>query len=152
MPPKRGRPPASRASKAPKLRDEDVAAALERAARGDADAVDDDTALALLCRAPGASSSSKRCARACKGNARKPDCVCGLVPPDGGHRKKGLWVKDERVLLEHLGADPAATRRDGGRPAGLKNLGNTCYVNAVLQARSIRWSPYDRVRVVNADP
>ena len=81
-----------------------------------------------------ASRAPARCPPSCKGKPRRPDCVCCLVPPLGSHRKKGLWVKDPDALLGHLGSDPAQlARSDPTRPAGLKNLGSTCYVNAVLQ-------------------
>ena len=47
----------------------------------------------------------------CKANRKdNPSCFCGLVPHAGSFRKKGLWQK-ETSLLNSLGADPEAQKR-----------------------------------------
>ena len=51
------------------------------------------------------------CYRACKSNVRNPSCFCGLVPPEGGFRKKGLWQKDSAVLGS-IGRDPKEDARE----------------------------------------
>ncbi|KAK3025995.1 hypothetical protein RJ639_042152, partial [Escallonia herrerae] len=70
----------------------------------------------------------------CRVNTKdNPNCFCGLVPPATGSRKSGLWQKmSEFVVL--LGPDPSQDLRDSlGSPAGLTNLGATCYANSILQ-------------------
>ena len=49
------------------------------------------------------------CEDGCKGRKDNPNCLCGLVPAEGGYRKKGLWQKQPKRLAD-LGADPAAMR------------------------------------------
>ncbi|CAM6105180.1 unnamed protein product [Calypogeia fissa] len=70
----------------------------------------------------------------CRGNTKdSPNCFCGLVPPPTGVRKQGLWRKTADIL-EELGPDPSeCLRTSQSSPAGLTNLGATCYVNSVLQ-------------------
>ena len=51
------------------------------------------------------------CSRACKSNVRNPYCFCGLAPPEGSFRKRGLWQKDSAVL-ESIGRDPAVEARE----------------------------------------
>ncbi|XP_024527691.1 ubiquitin carboxyl-terminal hydrolase 26 [Selaginella moellendorffii] len=69
----------------------------------------------------------------CRGNTKdNPLCLCGLVPPANGTRKHGLWQKLSDIIDE-LGPDPSRELRVMDIPAGLTNLGATCYVNSVLQ-------------------
>ncbi|KAL5698626.1 ubiquitinyl hydrolase 1 [Ranunculus cassubicifolius] len=66
----------------------------------------------------------------CKDN---PNCFCGLVPQSNGFRKTGLWQKSSDIVAS-LGPDPSEELRESlDRPAGLTNLGATCYANSILQ-------------------
>ncbi|KAA8533387.1 hypothetical protein F0562_033080 [Nyssa sinensis] len=70
----------------------------------------------------------------CRVNAKdNPNCFCGLVPPPNGSRKSGLWQRMSEIVLS-FGPDPS---KDLGistdSPAGLTNLGATCYANSILQ-------------------
>ncbi|XP_074286808.1 ubiquitin carboxyl-terminal hydrolase 26 isoform X2 [Silene latifolia] len=70
----------------------------------------------------------------CRINTKdNPNCLCGLIPPPNGSRKIGLWQKMSDVISS-LGPDPANDLRCvDGVPAGLTNLGATCYANSILQ-------------------
>lgn len=65
-------------------------------------------------------------------NKDNPNCFCGLIPPPNGSRKAGLWQKISDVL-QALGPDPSKDLRAAETPAGLTNLGATCYANSILQ-------------------
>lgn len=47
--------------------------------------------------------------RGSKGSKDNPQCFCGLIPPEGSYRKKGLWQKE--TVLDEIGRDPAEDRR-----------------------------------------
>lgn len=70
----------------------------------------------------------------CRVNTKdNPNCFCGLIPPPNGSRKYGLWQKTSD-MLQALGLDPSTDlRASADSPAGLTNLGATCYANSILQ-------------------
>lgn len=70
----------------------------------------------------------------CRINTKdNPNCFCGLIPPPNGSRKSGLWQKTSDIL-DSLGTDPSSDLRSSlESPAGLTNLGATCYANSILQ-------------------
>ncbi|KAI5672649.1 hypothetical protein M9H77_13013 [Catharanthus roseus] len=70
----------------------------------------------------------------CRVNTKdNPNCFCGLTPPPNGNRKSGLWQKTSEIV-NSLGPDPSKDLRESPQsPAGLTNLGATCYANSILQ-------------------
>ncbi|KAJ0231428.1 hypothetical protein HA466_0300740 [Hirschfeldia incana] len=71
----------------------------------------------------------------CRVNTRdNPNCFCSLAPPPNGTRKSGLWQKTSEII-QSLGPDLSSNRRHSPQstPAGLTNLGATCYANSILQ-------------------
>ncbi|KAL0379180.1 UNVERIFIED_CONTAM: Ubiquitin carboxyl-terminal hydrolase 26 [Sesamum radiatum] len=70
----------------------------------------------------------------CRVNTKdNPNCFCGLIPPPNGSRKSGLWQKTSEIV-NSLGPDPSHdVRASSNTPAGLTNLGATCYANSILQ-------------------
>ncbi|KAH6812671.1 ubiquitin-specific protease 26 [Perilla frutescens var. frutescens] len=70
----------------------------------------------------------------CRVNSKdNPNCFCGLIPPPTGSRKSGLWQKTSEIV-NALGPDPTTDlRASPSTPAGLTNLGATCYANSILQ-------------------
>ncbi|CAN6229529.1 unnamed protein product [Urochloa humidicola] len=70
----------------------------------------------------------------CHGNTKdSPNCFCGLIPTTNGVRKTGLWQKTQEIV-RGLGPNPSRDLRDSTEtPAGLTNLGATCYANSILQ-------------------
>ena len=134
-----------RAAKARRADDPAVAAARRAALDGE---LDETTALRLFL----AGGDRGRCGRTCKGNAKRVDCVCGLVPPVGGFRRTGLWRRDtDAAVREAVGVNPSTlARASRAVPVGLRNLGNTCYVNAAIQC--VFAIPSFRARVLALDP
>ncbi|KAI4369312.1 hypothetical protein MLD38_017766 [Melastoma candidum] len=77
---------------------------------------------------------SKPICQGCRVNNKdNPNCFCGLMPSASGSRKSGIWQKTSD-FLQSLGPDPCSELRDSlDSPAGLTNLGATCYANSILQ-------------------
>ncbi|KAE8678665.1 Ubiquitin carboxyl-terminal hydrolase 26 [Hibiscus syriacus] len=77
---------------------------------------------------------TKPVCQGCRVNTKdNPNCFCGLTPPPNGSRKTGLWQKMSDII-QTLGPDPCKDLRASAHsPAGLTNLGATCYANSILQ-------------------
>ncbi|KAE8710514.1 Ubiquitin carboxyl-terminal hydrolase 26 [Hibiscus syriacus] len=80
---------------------------------------------------------TKPVCQGCRVNTKdNPNCFCGLTPPPNGSRKSGLWQKNSDIV-QALGPDPCKDLRASTHsPAGLTNLGATCYANSILQCLS----------------
>ncbi|CAH9092211.1 unnamed protein product [Cuscuta epithymum] len=76
----------------------------------------------------------KPACQGCRVNTKdNPNCFCGLIPPPNGSRKSGLWQKTSEIV-HSIGYDPSDDlRASPDTPAGLTNLGATCYANSILQ-------------------
>lgn len=87
----------------------------------------------------------------CRVNSKdNPNCFCGLIPPPNGSRKSGLWQKTSEIIYS-LGPNPSIDlRATPGTPAGLTNLGATCYANSILQCLYMNKS--FRQGVLSLDP
>ncbi|KAL5727162.1 ubiquitinyl hydrolase 1 [Ranunculus cassubicifolius] len=95
---------------------------------------------------------TKPVCQGCRVNSKdNPNCFCGLVPPPNGFRKSGLWQKSSDILAS-MGPDPSEDLRVSiDLPAGLTNLGATCYANSILQCLYMNTSFREGVFSVEAD-
>ncbi len=74
-----------------------------------------------------------------------PNCLYGL-----GELTKGIWAPAP-ALLRNMPPDAASQRRDPAAiPAGLLNLGATCYMNVLLQC--LFWNTPFRTALYNWSP
>lgn len=88
----------------------------------------------------------------CRVNTKdNPNCFCGLIPAPSGNRKSGLWQKTSEIVAS-FGPDPCKDLRASLRsPAGLTNLGATCYANSILQCLYMNKSFREGVFSVEAE-
>ncbi|KAG0458005.1 hypothetical protein HPP92_023162 [Vanilla planifolia] len=88
----------------------------------------------------------------CRGNSKdSPNCFCGLIPPSNGTHKTGLWQRMPDII-QSLGPNPCKDLRTStDTPAGLANLGATCYANSILQCLYMNSAFRDGIFSVEAD-
>jgi Ubiquitin carboxyl-terminal hydrolase len=66
-------------------------------------------------------------------NSKNPNSYVDLLPSEGGYRRDGIWKKSIDAVIDVEQPDDQDERDIHKRPAGLSNLGNTCYANSALQ-------------------
>lgn len=97
-------------------------------------------------------SLSKPICQGCRGNTKdSPNCFCGFIPPPNGTRKTGLWQRMPDII-QSLGPNPCKDLRSSkDTPAGLTNLGATCYANSILQCLYMNTKFRTRIFSVESD-
>jgi ubiquitin carboxyl-terminal hydrolase 48 len=66
-------------------------------------------------------------------SARNPLFFDDLIPTGSGYRREGIWQRSLNAIIEAEPTQQKERRDVYDTPAGLTNLGNTCYANSALQ-------------------